>query len=72
MPLLPATMSVQELDVRGRQRVWHHDPGVQNLTGSNAHQCCVAMLPSGGSQHFPDSRRRIWLVTTTYEESHTS
>lgn len=72
MPLLPATMSVQELDVRWRQCVWHHDPGVQNLTGGEAHQCCVTMLPSGESQHFPDNRRCIWLVATSYEECSTS
>ena len=72
MPLLPATMSVQELDVGGRQGVWHHDPGVQNLTSGQAHQGCVAMLPSGGTQHSSDSRRSIWLVTTSYEQGDTS
>lgn len=72
MPLLPATMPVQELNVGGRQCVWHHDPGVQNLTGGQAHQGRVAMLPSGGSQDSSDSRRSIWLVATPYEQRDTS
>lgn len=71
MPLLPATMLVQELNVGRRQRLRHHDPGVQNLAGCHAHQSCVPMLPPGWRQNLSDSRWCIWLVSTAYEQSRT-
>ena len=63
MPLLPATMPVQELDVSWRQCMWHHYPRVEYLAGGDTHQGCVTMLPPGWRQRLSDSRRCIWLVT---------
>jgi len=72
VPLLPASVSVQEFDICRRQRLRHHDPGVQDLASCHTHHCCVSVLPSGWSQDLPDGRWCIWLVATAYEQSCTS
>ncbi len=72
VPLLPASMPVQELDICRRQRLWHHNPGVQDLASCHTHHCCVSMLPSGWSQDLPDGRWCIWLIATAYQQSCTS